>query len=65
MPSTPGTDVPDNGLDPAVTVVSILGGRAAPNIKVVISVDLATIAGSTAGTSAPVWPVAAGGAHPE
>jgi hypothetical protein len=61
MPSTPGTDVPDNGLDPAVTVVPILGGRVAPHIKVVISVDLAAIVGSTASTSAPVWAVAAGG----
>jgi hypothetical protein len=51
-----GTDVPDNGLYPAVTMVPDRGGRAARTIKIAISVDLAI------GASAPVWAaVAIGG----
>jgi hypothetical protein len=38
-PPNTGTDVPDNGLDPAVTMVPIRGGRAALPIKVAISID--------------------------
>jgi hypothetical protein len=55
-PLAVGTDVPDNGLDPMVTMVPVRGGRAAPPIKAVISVNPA------ADASAPVWGTAA--AHP-
>jgi hypothetical protein len=48
-----GTDVPDNGLDPMVTMVPVRGGRAAPPVKAVISVN------PTAGTSMPFWAAAA------
>jgi hypothetical protein len=44
-----GTNVPDNGLDPAVTMVPVRGGRAVQPVKGAISVDLA------AGASTPVW----------
>jgi hypothetical protein len=47
------TDVPDNVLHPTVTMVPVQGGRAAPPVKAVISVDLA------AGASMPVWAAAA------
>jgi hypothetical protein len=46
-PPTVGIDVPDNGLDPMVTMVPIRGGRAAPPLKAVISANPAT------GASAP------------
>jgi hypothetical protein len=46
------TDVPDNGLDPAVTMVPVRGGRAALPVKAAISVDPAT------GTTVPVWSAA-------
>jgi hypothetical protein len=39
---TVGTDVPDNCLDPMVTMVPVRGGRAAPLVKAAISVDPAT-----------------------
>jgi hypothetical protein len=48
-PPTAGTDVPDNGLDPMVSMVSVWRGRAAPPVKATISVNLAT------GASVPVW----------
>jgi hypothetical protein len=54
-PPNVGTDVPDNSLDPAVTMVPVRGGRVAPPVKVAIYVDLA------AGASAPVWATAAVG----
>jgi hypothetical protein len=38
-PPTAGTDVSDNGLDPAVTMVPVRGGRDAPPVKAAISVD--------------------------
>jgi hypothetical protein len=50
---TVGTDVPDNGMDPAVTMVPVRGGRAASPVKAAISVDPAV------GSSAPVWAAAA------
>jgi hypothetical protein len=50
-PPNAGTDIPDNGLDPTVTMVPVLGGRAAPPVKATISVDPA------AGASVPVWAV--------
>jgi hypothetical protein len=43
------TDVPDNGMHLTVTMVLVQGWRAAPPVKVTISVDLA------AGASTPVW----------
>jgi hypothetical protein len=51
-PPTADTDVPDNGMNPMVTMVPVWGGKATPPIKTVISVDPA------AGTSMPVWVVA-------
>jgi hypothetical protein len=51
-PPTVGTDVPDNGLDPSVTMVPVRGGRATPPVKVVISINPAV------GASAPVWDAA-------
>jgi hypothetical protein len=50
---TVGIGVPDNGLDPMVTMVPVRGGRVAPPVKATISVDLA------AGASVPVWAAAA------
>jgi hypothetical protein len=47
-PPAAGTDVPDNSLDPMVTMVPVRGGRAAPPVKVAISVNPAV------GASAPV-----------
>jgi hypothetical protein len=38
-PPAAGTDVPNNGLDPMVTMVHVRGGRAAPAVKVMISVN--------------------------
>jgi hypothetical protein len=52
-PPAAGTDIPDNGLDPMVTMVPVRGGRATPPVKAAISVNPA------AGASAPVWAVAA------
>jgi hypothetical protein len=52
---TAGTDVPDNGLDPAVTMVPIRGGRAASPVDAEISIDLAAAAKSTTGASKPFW----------
>jgi hypothetical protein len=54
-PPTARTNVPDNGLDPMVTMVPVWRGRAAPPVKVVIFVD------PVVGTSAPVWVAAAVG----
>jgi hypothetical protein len=51
-PPAAGTDIPDNGLDPMVTMVPVRGGRAAPPVKTAISVNLA------AGASVPVWAAA-------
>jgi hypothetical protein len=48
-PPAAGTDVPDNGLDPMVTMVSVRGGKVTPPVKAAISVNPA------AGPSAPVW----------
>jgi hypothetical protein len=47
-PPAAGTDVPDNGLDPMVTMVPVRGGRAAPAVKTAISVN------PTADVSTPV-----------
>jgi hypothetical protein len=52
-PPAVGTDVPDNGMDPMVTMVPVRRGRAAPPIKAAISVNPAV------GASAPVWAAAA------
>jgi hypothetical protein len=68
-PPATETDVPDNGLDPMVTMVPVRGGRVAPPIKAAISVNLvadtsapvwaaATVGGMTAGASATVWAAA-------
>jgi hypothetical protein len=48
-PPAAGTDVPDNGLDPIVTMVPVRGGRVVPPVKTTISVNPA------ADASAPVW----------
>jgi hypothetical protein len=48
-------DVPDNDMDPMVTMVPVRGGRAAPHVKAVISVN------PVADASAPVWAAAARG----
>jgi hypothetical protein len=48
-----GTDVPDNGLDPMMTMVPVRGGRVAPPVKAAISVN------PIADASAPVWAAAA------
>jgi hypothetical protein len=37
-PPNARTDVPDNGLDPTVTMVPVRGGRATPPVKAMISV---------------------------
>jgi hypothetical protein len=58
-PPTAGTDVPDNSLGPAATMVPIRGGRAAPPVEAVISIDSVAATGSTAGVSTPVWAAAA------
>jgi hypothetical protein len=47
-PPAAGTDVPDNSLDPMVTMVPVRGGRAALPVKAAISVEPAV------GASAPV-----------
>jgi hypothetical protein len=52
-PPAAGTDVPDNGLDPMVTMVPVWGGRDAPPVKAAISVNPTTDA------SSPVWAAAA------
>jgi hypothetical protein len=57
-PPAAGSDVPDNGLDPMVTMIPVREGRAAPPVNVVISVDPA------AGASTPVWAAAIVGARP-
>jgi hypothetical protein len=49
---TVGTDVPDNGLDPMVTMVPVRGGRATPPVKAVIFINPST------GASTPVWAAA-------
>jgi hypothetical protein len=54
-PPAVGIDVPDNGLDPMVTMVPVRGGRAAPPVKAMISVNPATSA------FARVWAAAAVG----
>jgi hypothetical protein len=51
-PPVAGTDVPDNDLDPMVTMVPVRGGRVAPPVKAAISVNPA------AGASVPVWAAA-------
>jgi hypothetical protein len=51
-PPAAGTDVPDNGLNPMVTMVPIRGGRTTPLVKAAISVNSAVDA------SAPVWDAA-------
>jgi hypothetical protein len=51
-----GTDVSNNRLDPMVTMVPVRGGRAAPPVKAVISVNPA--ARSTTDASTPVWAAA-------
>jgi hypothetical protein len=38
-PPAAGTDVPNNGLDPVVTMVPVRGGRVAPTVKIMISVN--------------------------
>jgi hypothetical protein len=47
-PPTVGANFSDNSLDPVVTMAPVRGGRAAPPVKVAISVDLAAAAGSAA-----------------
>jgi hypothetical protein len=59
-PPTAGTDVPDNGLIHAATMVSIRGGRVASPVEAAISIDSVAAAGSSAGVSTPVWAAAAG-----
>jgi hypothetical protein len=59
MPPTAGTDFPDHGLDPTVTMVPIRGGRVAPPLEVAISVDPSTATRCTVGASAPIWATAA------
>jgi hypothetical protein len=54
-PPAAGTDVPDNGLDPMVTMVLVRGGRVAPPVKAAISVN------PVVGASAPIWAAAAVG----
>jgi hypothetical protein len=49
------TDIPDNGLDPMVTMIPVRGGRATPLVKAVIFVNAAI------GGSAPVWAAVAVG----
>jgi hypothetical protein len=56
-PPGTGTDVPDNGLDPMVTMVPVRGGRAAPPVKAAISVNPAV------GAFAPIWAAAPEGAR--
>jgi hypothetical protein len=51
-PPNARTDVPDNGLDPAATMVLVRGGRVASPVKAVISINPA------AGASTPVWAAA-------
>jgi hypothetical protein len=51
-PPNARNDVPDNGMDPAVIMVLVRGGRAAPPVKVVISIDPA------ASASTPIWAAA-------
>jgi hypothetical protein len=51
-PPAVGTNVPDNGLDPMVTMIPVRGGRATPPVKAAISVNPAV------GASAPVWAAA-------
>jgi hypothetical protein len=58
-PPIAGTDVPDNGLGHAATMVPIRGGRVAPPVEAAISVDPVAAAGSTVGASTPVWAAAA------
>jgi hypothetical protein len=53
-PPTAETDVPDNSLDLAVTMVPIRGGRATPPVEAAICVDPAAATGSTVGVSAPI-----------
>jgi hypothetical protein len=55
-PPAAGTDIPDNGLNLMVTMVHVRGGRVAPPVKAMISIDPAV------GASVPVWAaVAVGG----
>jgi hypothetical protein len=64
-PPTAGASVLDNSLDPVVTMVPVRGGRAAPPVRSVISVDPAAAARSAvvvcvparsaASSSTPVW----------
>jgi hypothetical protein len=67
-PPTARANVPDNSLDPVVTMAPVWGGRAALPVKAAISVDPAAVAGSAAaacvptriaaGASTPVWAAA-------
>jgi hypothetical protein len=71
-PPAAGTNVPDNDLDPMVTMVPIRGGRAAPPVKATISINPAASASalvwatvavrapgqSAADVSTPVWAAA-------
>jgi hypothetical protein len=50
-----GTDVPDNGLDPIVTMVPVQGGRAAPSVRSAISIN------PTVDAFTPIWVAAAVG----
>jgi hypothetical protein len=56
-PPAAGTDVPDNGLDPMVTMVPVRGGRVAPPLNATISINPAAV-GSAACASASVWDAA-------
>jgi hypothetical protein len=46
-PPGAGIDVPSNGLDPAVNMVPIQGGRVLPPVEVTISIDPTATTGST------------------
>jgi hypothetical protein len=57
-PPVTGTDVPDNGLDPMVTMVPIRGGRVTPLVKVAIFVNPAVGASAPVWAAAPIWSIA-------
>jgi hypothetical protein len=52
-PPAAGTGVPDNGMDPMVTMVPVRGGRVTPPLKAAVSVNPA------ASAFTPVWAAAA------
>jgi hypothetical protein len=54
-PPAAGTDIPNNGLDPMVTMVPVRGGRAASPVKAAISVNPAADASASVWAAAAVW----------